>query len=189
MKKPVKERFLERLVCVTYFLNPLLCLWPLSPSPNRVFSHDVTAAILVSRNNKTAAMLVSRNNKTAAMLVSQTNPVGVVSKNTFIECFYSHDKQLCKCIGTKERFYIGKKVQLQQDWFGAQTWPPFYCFETPIWPPWRHVKTLSALTWSASMQIYWNKRNFYIRKRFNSHRIGRSKAISELLQASVSKRG
>ena len=34
--------------------------------PYRVFSHDVTAAILVSQNNKTAAMLVS-----------QTNPVGV----------------------------------------------------------------------------------------------------------------
>ena len=31
-----------------------------------VFSHDVTAAILVSQNNETAAMLVS-----------QTNPVGV----------------------------------------------------------------------------------------------------------------
>ena len=33
---------------------------------NRVFSHDVTAAILVSQNNETAAMLVS-----------QTTPVGV----------------------------------------------------------------------------------------------------------------
>ena len=33
---------------------------------NRVFSHDVTAAILVSQNNETAAMLVS-----------QTDPVGV----------------------------------------------------------------------------------------------------------------
>ena len=32
----------------------------------RVFSHDVTAAILVSQNNEMAAMLVS-----------QTNPVGV----------------------------------------------------------------------------------------------------------------
>ena len=32
----------------------------------RVFSHDVTAAVLVSENNETAAMLVS-----------QTNPVGV----------------------------------------------------------------------------------------------------------------
>ena len=69
------------------------------------------------------------------------------------------------------------------------------------------------VTWPGSMQIYWNKRNFYIRKRFNSDRIGmrhqhgrrvivlvhqygrrdvmseRSKAISELLQASVLKRG
>ena len=33
---------------------------------NGVFSHDVTAAILVSQNNETAAMLVS-----------QTSPVGV----------------------------------------------------------------------------------------------------------------
>ena len=33
---------------------------------NRVFSHDFTAAILVSQNNETAAMLVS-----------QTSPVGV----------------------------------------------------------------------------------------------------------------
>ena len=32
----------------------------------RVFSHDVTAAILASQNNETAAMLVS-----------QTNPLGV----------------------------------------------------------------------------------------------------------------
>ena len=34
--------------------------------PYKVFSHDVTAAILVFQNNKSAAMLVS-----------QTNPVGV----------------------------------------------------------------------------------------------------------------
>ena len=33
---------------------------------NRVFSHDVTAAILVSQNNETAAMLLS-----------QTSPLGV----------------------------------------------------------------------------------------------------------------
>ena len=35
-------------------------------SVDRVFSHDVTAAILVSKDNETAAMLVS-----------QTDPVGV----------------------------------------------------------------------------------------------------------------
>ena len=37
-----------------------------SASNNRVFSHDVTAAILMSQNNEMAALLVS-----------QTNPVGV----------------------------------------------------------------------------------------------------------------
>ena len=35
-----------------------------------------------------------------------------------------------------------KRVQLPQDWIGTQTWPAFYCFGTPTWPPWRHVKTL-----------------------------------------------
>ena len=29
-----------------------------------------------------------------------------------------------------------------------------------------------SLTWSASMQIYWRKESFQIRKEFNSHRIG-----------------
>ena len=43
----------------------------------RVFSHDVTAAMLVSQNNEMAAILVSQNNEMAAMLVSQTNPLGV----------------------------------------------------------------------------------------------------------------
>ena len=38
---------------------------------NRVFSHDFTAAILVSQNNETAAILVS-----------QTNPVGVFLMQT-----------------------------------------------------------------------------------------------------------
>ena len=34
-----------------------------------------------------------------------------------------------------------KRVQLPQDWFGTQTWPPFHWFGTQIWPPWHHVKT------------------------------------------------
>ena len=49
-------------VCCFLFLGHVLSDLKL----NRVFSHDVTAAILVSQNNKTAAMLVS-----------QTNPPGV----------------------------------------------------------------------------------------------------------------
>ena len=39
-----------------YYLTPLP---PSLPLFNRVFSHDVTAALLVSQNNETAAMLVS----------------------------------------------------------------------------------------------------------------------------------
>ena len=40
---------------------------------NRVFSHDVTAATLVSQNNKTAAMLVFQTNPVGAELFSYAN--------------------------------------------------------------------------------------------------------------------
>ena len=39
----------------------------------RVFSHDVTAAILVSQNNETAAMLVSQTNPLGMELFSYAN--------------------------------------------------------------------------------------------------------------------
>ena len=39
----------------------------------RVFSHDVTVAILVSQNNKTAAMLVSLTNPVGVELFSNAN--------------------------------------------------------------------------------------------------------------------
>ena len=39
-----------------------------------------------------------------------------------------------------------KRIQLPQGWFGTPTWPTFYCFLTPIWPLWRHVKTLYFIT-------------------------------------------
>ena len=39
----------------------------------RVFSHDVTAAILVSQNNETAAMLVSQINPLGVELFSYAN--------------------------------------------------------------------------------------------------------------------
>ena len=47
---------------------------------NRVFSHDVTAAILVSQNNETAAMLVS-----------QTNPLGV-ELFSYVNAFFCSNK-------------------------------------------------------------------------------------------------
>ena len=41
--------------------------------PNRGFSHDVAAAILVSQNNETAAMLVSQTNPLGVELFSHAN--------------------------------------------------------------------------------------------------------------------
>ena len=46
----------------------------------RVFSHDVTVAILVSQNNETAAMLVS-----------QTSPVGV-ELFSYVNAFFCSNK-------------------------------------------------------------------------------------------------
>ena len=46
----------------------------------RVFSHDVTAAILVSQNNEMAAMLVS-----------QTNPLGV-ELFSYVNAFFCSNK-------------------------------------------------------------------------------------------------
>ena len=40
---------------------------------NGVFSHDVTAAILVSQNNETAAMLVSQTSPLGVELFSSAN--------------------------------------------------------------------------------------------------------------------
>ena len=45
----------------------------LEPESYRVFSHDVTAAILVSQNNKTAAMLVSQTSPLEVELFSYAN--------------------------------------------------------------------------------------------------------------------
>ena len=44
----------------------------------------------------------------------------------------------------KRKNLYKKRVQLPQDFLGIPKWPPFHCFETPIWPPCRHVNTLSA---------------------------------------------
>ena len=41
----------------------------------RVFSHDVTAAILVSQNNETAAMLVSQTNLLGVELFTGAFPL------------------------------------------------------------------------------------------------------------------
>ena len=59
--------FLTANIHYSFSFKPRYSLFIIQlPPSNRVFSHDVTAAILVSQNNEMAAMLVS-----------QTNPVGV----------------------------------------------------------------------------------------------------------------
>ena len=44
-----------------------------TPGHYRVFSHDVTAAILVSQNNEMAAMLVSQTSPVGVELLSYVN--------------------------------------------------------------------------------------------------------------------
>ena len=57
----------------------------------RMFSHDVTTAILVFQNYETAAMLVSQSNETAAMLVSQTSPL-IVELFSYANAFFCYNK-------------------------------------------------------------------------------------------------
>ena len=52
--------------------NVLFCTCIEEPN-NRVFSHDVKSAILVSQNNETAAMLVSQTNQMGDELFSYAN--------------------------------------------------------------------------------------------------------------------
>ena len=64
---------------------------------NRVFSHDVTAPILVSQNTETAAILVSQTNPLGVELFSYANAffyfskicidAGHVSENTLLTDF------------------------------------------------------------------------------------------------------
>ena len=61
----------------------------------RVFSHDVTAAILVSQNNETAAMLVS-----------QTNPVGI-ELFSYANAFFCSNKFAYMLATWVKRLYRG----------------------------------------------------------------------------------
>ena len=62
-----------------------------------------------------------------------------------IECFHSRGQRLRKLIGTKEGVCIRKEFNSHRIGSGHHIWPRFYCFGTPIWPPWRHVKTPALL--------------------------------------------
>ena len=62
-----------------------------------------------------------------------------------IECFHSRGQYLCKFIGTKEGVCIRKEFNSQRIGLGHQHGRHFIVLGTPIWPPWRHVKTLYML--------------------------------------------
>ena len=53
-------------------------------SPNRAFSHDVTAAILVFQNNETAAMLVYQVDPVGVELFSYANAFFCSNKFAYI---------------------------------------------------------------------------------------------------------
>ena len=56
-----------------YGIRGIINDWFVSYLTNRVFSHDVTSAILVSQNNETAAMLVSQTSPVGDELFSYAN--------------------------------------------------------------------------------------------------------------------
>ena len=55
-----------------------------------------------------------------------------------------------------------KRVQLPKDWFGTPTWPLFHCLGTPIWPPWRHVKTLFVNTALINLVVQFTSRKIWL---------------------------
>ena len=66
-----------------------------------------------------------------------------------IERFHSRGHHLCKFIETKENFCLRKESNSHRIGLGHQKWPPFHCFVTPIWPPWRHYSLVSCIKTTA----------------------------------------
>ena len=64
--------------------------------------------------------------------------------NVFIARFHSRGKHLCKFVRTKESVYIIKS-STPTGLVWNTNMAAVSLFGTPIWPPWRHVKTLYSL--------------------------------------------
>ena len=65
---------------------------------------------------------------------------------------------LCKSIGTKGSIYVRKDFNSHRIGLVHQYGRHFIVFGTPIWPPWRNVKTLfsflnSTCLWRISLKI------------------------------------
>ena len=63
-------------------------------------------------------------------------------KTSWIERFHSRGQHLCKFIETKEIVCIRKEFNCDRTGLGHQYGRRFIFLENPIWPPWRHLKTL-----------------------------------------------
>ena len=71
------------------------------------------------------------------------------------ESVFTHVASIQQIYGSKRIFLHKKRVQLPQELFLTPIGPPFHCFRTPIWLPWRHVNTLytwNSTTWTAKKQ-------------------------------------
>ena len=69
---------------------------------------------------------------------------------------YSLQSQVVITKKAVTNFWTNRKwFNFPQDSFGTLTCPPFHCFGTSIWPPWRHVKTLySSLAFFMSCFLF-----------------------------------
>ena len=84
---------------------------------NRVFSHDVTAAILVSQNNETAAMLVS-----------QISPLGV-ELFSYVNAFFCSNK-FAYMLATWVKSLYRYRIQCKATWYNKLNTNNIYIYKT-----------------------------------------------------------
>ena len=59
----------------------------------------------------------------------------VLTKIWLQQSVFTHVVRSMQICWNKRKCLDKKRVKIPQDWFGTSTWPPFYCFGIPIWPP------------------------------------------------------
>ena len=109
------------------------------------------------------------------LVIGTLNQVQVKQHYVFNVCllsikrFHSRDQRPYWFYKTKEN-----RVQFSEGLPGTPIWPPFLCFGTSTWPPWRHVKTLSIFLIfnHVTKRPCWCpiQCNFFIKIKFSSQR-------------------
>ena len=84
-------------------------------------------------------------NKVTVSLASFHNRCKVACR-----AFFTHVASIYANLLEQKKAFTWERVKIPaENFLGTPTWLPFHCFGTPIWPPWRHVKTLySSFKWS-----------------------------------------